>query len=161
MVPWLTQAFPLWNKLTAAILLNSGRKGKLLSPTLANISSHLIGSDCITNIFQTNCCGQGDGYADWLRLSGPILGVGSEVKSVENMWLRSRRSKIWQLLMSERETTNKWAFTSCLVHLDISHSSHGVIHLSGVLATIYLVSKETESHMMVWWLIFLLYALNS
>lgn len=107
MVPWLTQAFPLWNKLTAAILLNSGRKGKLLSPTLANISSHLIGSDCITNIFQTNCCGQGDGYADWLRLSGPILGVGSEVKSVENMWLRSRRSKIWQLLMSERETTNK------------------------------------------------------
>lgn len=139
----------------------------LLSPeTLANISLHVIGSDCITNMFQSQLFGPG-GWICWLaQANWTCAGVGGGVNSTENIWLRlsgsiSLRAKSVNYWWVKGKTTNKWVLLSSPAHLDINHLSYDVIHLSRMLDIICLASKETESCMMVWWLIFLLYTLNS
>lgn len=153
MVPWLTQAFPLWSRLTATILprVLAERESCFLQKLWPTFPCILLVFTALQTYFRTNCFGQGDGYADWFKVIGPTPELVGSI--LLKTWLRARRNislraKSGNYWWVKGETTNKWAFISRPVHLNINHPSHDVIHLSCVLGIIYLVSKEGESHVM-------------
>lgn len=166
-VRWLTQAFPLWSKLSDAVFpsILAERESCFLQkpwPTFPYIS---LGLTALQTYSSTNCFSLGDGYANWLKAIGPILELVAGSVLHENLWLTSRRSislraKSGYYWWVKGATTNKWAFICHAVHLNINPSGCVVIYLSRVFDTIYLISKEAESPVMLWWLIFLLHALD-